>query len=137
MDASGIGLGDQLLHLGRSDAVLMFAYGPTYQEVETTIEQARRRRASLVLVTDNLGIPPGEGPKQVLTVPRGKVGHLAMHSATMLVIDAMIVGLAAKHPDNSFESLEELTRLRGSLDKNWLRRGVALGRKTRKQERSN
>lgn len=124
MDVSGIALADRLMAIGPNDAVLMFAYAPIYREVEATLEQAREVGVPVVLVTDDLGSFIADMVHEVLRVPRGKAGHLAMHGSTTVLVDAMVAGLAALHRDASMESLASLSRLRGRLDGAWTRRGV-------------
>ncbi len=61
---------------------------------------------------------------EVLPVPRGKADHLAMHGGTMVLIEAMIIGLAGSASQTAFDSLDRLSVLRGSIDKAWVKRGT-------------
>lgn len=126
MDVSGIGLADKLMMVEPGDAMLLFAYAPIYREVEVALERAHAVGVPVVLVTDDLGSVVVDLVREVLRVPRGKAGHLAMHGATMVLVDAMVAGLAALHTDDSLQSLASLSRLRGRLDNAWARRGVRL-----------
>ena len=54
LDATGIALADQLLDLGRGDALLVLAYGRAYREVVAVLTEARRFGIPIVLVTDGL-----------------------------------------------------------------------------------
>jgi DNA-binding MurR/RpiR family transcriptional regulator len=124
LNATGIALADRLLALQFGDVVLLIAYAPLYREVKVTLDRAHAVGASVILVSDSLGplldVPVAES----LPVPRGKAGHLAMHGATTVVIDAMIAGLAALDGSAAVASLVEFAELRSALDKTWARRGA-------------
>jgi len=124
MAVSGVALADRLLWLGKGDAVLMMAYAPVYREVTVVIEEANRRGARVVLISDNLGPLVKDKVAEVLSVPRGRADHLAMHGGTMVLIEALIIALAAKRREAALDTLEHLSLLRGSIDKDWSKRGV-------------
>jgi len=124
MAVSGVALADRLLWLGKGDAVLMMAYAPVYREVTVVIEEANRRGARVVLISDNLGPLVSDNVAAELPVPRGKADHLATHGGTMVLIEAMIIALAAKAGEAAFDSLDRLSNLRGAIDKAWIKRGT-------------
>lgn len=128
LSASGVALADRLLWLGKGDAVLMLAYAPLYREVEIVLDQAREYSAPVVLISDNLGPLVADKVAEVLPVPRGKADHLAMHGGTMVLIEAMIIGLAGSASQTAFDSLDRLSVLRGSIDKAWFKRGTKKAR---------
>lgn len=124
MTASGVALADGLLALGHGDAVLMLAYAPLYREVAVTLDHAERLGAPVVLVSDSLASFVEGKVKTVLPVPRGRAGNLAMHGATLVTIEALVTALAAGARDEAISTLEELSALRGAIDRDWLKRGV-------------
>ncbi len=117
--ATGVALADQLLGLQPDDAILMIAYAPLYREVTIVLEQARRSAVPIVLVSDDVAV--------VLPVPRGKANHLAMHGGTMVLIEAIIIGLAGQDRDRALDALDRLSSLRGAIDKDWSKRGIRKG----------
>ncbi len=121
---SGIGLADKLTRFAEGDALLMIAYAPIYQEVAVTLDAAERSRIPVLLVSDSLGPFVHGRVAEVLPVPRGRADHLAMHGGTLVLIEAMIVALAARNRDAALASLEALSTLRGQIDKRWLKRGT-------------
>lgn len=121
--ASGVELADRLLRLAKGDAVLMLAYAPIYREVTVVLEEARRLSAPVVLISDSLDSWVGDQVAEILPVPRGEAGHLSMHGGTMVLIEGLIIGLAARRRDAAFDSLERLNRMRGAIDKDWIKRG--------------
>ncbi|MCM2294665.1 MurR/RpiR family transcriptional regulator [Allorhizobium sp. BGMRC 0089] len=121
---TGIGLADQMLWMEPGDGVLMMAYAPLYREVTVVLERAAELSVPVVLVSDSLGILVGDQVAEVVPVPRGRADHLAMHGATMVVLEAMILALAGRCRDEAFERLESFSEIRGAIDRDWLKRGV-------------
>ncbi|WP_267550644.1 MurR/RpiR family transcriptional regulator [Rhizobium rhizogenes] len=124
LSSAGIALADRLLWIGKGDAVIVMAYAPLYREVEVLLEHAARQDAPVILISDDLGPLVADKVAEILPVPRGNADHLAMHGGTMVLIEAMIVALAAKNKDAAIDSLDQLSTLRGSLDKAWAKRGT-------------
>jgi DNA-binding MurR/RpiR family transcriptional regulator len=125
LSATGIGLADRLLDLDVQDVVLMIAYAPVYREVTVTLDHAERLGCPVLLISDGLEPSIGRRVAAVLPVPRGKAGRLSLHGATLVLLEALVVGLAARHKTKAFASLETLVALRGALDTSWLKRGEA------------
>lgn len=124
LNATGIALADRLLALGRGDAVMVIAYAPLYREVKITLERASRVGAHVVLVSDSLGPLLKDPVAAILSVPRGRAGHLATHGATMVLLDAMVAALAGRRGAAAVDSLSDFAELRGALDRSWNRRGA-------------
>lgn len=121
---SGIGLADQLLGLGEGDVVLMIAYAPVYREISVVLDHAEASGAQVALISDSLAPFIRKRVVEILPVPRGRADHLSLHGATMVLIEAMIVALAARDRDAALASLAKFGALRGAVDKLWLKRGV-------------
>ena len=124
LSATGVALADQMLWLGQGDAVLMIAYAPLYREVGIVLDQAREHAVPVVLISDSLGPLVQDSVAEILPVPRGRADHLAMHGGTMVLIEALTIGLAARHRSEALDCLERLSALRGAIDKAWLKRGI-------------
>ncbi len=124
LSISGVALADRLLWIGAGDVVLMMAYAPLYREVEVLLEHAGRLGVPVILISDDLGLLVADKVAEILPVPRGNAGHLAMHAGTLLLIEALIVALAAKGQDAALDSLDQLSQLRGAIDKAWSKRGT-------------
>ncbi|MGL4968004.1 MAG: MurR/RpiR family transcriptional regulator [Inquilinus sp.] len=120
---SGIGLADRLLRVAEGDALILIAYAPLYREAAVALDVAERHRVPVLLVGDSLGPFVQERVAEILPVPRGRADHLAMHAGTMLLIEALVVALAARDRERALAGLETLGALRGEIDKLWLRRG--------------
>lgn len=59
-----------------------------------------------------------------LHVPRGRSEHLALHSATMVMSEALVLGLPARDRDRALDSLDDFAGLRAAIDRAWSRRGT-------------
>ncbi|TMV69716.1 MurR/RpiR family transcriptional regulator, partial [Thioclava sp. BHET1] len=124
MTIPGVALADRLAWVAPGDALLMLAYAPSYREVEVTLDRAHETGVPVVLISDSLGPYVGARVTEVLNVPRGRSEHLSMHSATMVMIEALILGLAARDRDHAIAGLDAVGRLRGRIDRDWIKRGV-------------
>ncbi len=115
LDATGIGLADQLLDLRPGDALLLLAYGRAYKEVTATIGQAREMRLPMVLVTDSLESRLARHADVIVPAQRGRAEHVALHGATLVVLEALVLGLAAADRPGALAALERLNVLRQAV----------------------
>ncbi len=121
---SGIGLADPLLAMRTGDVLVLFAYAPLYREVRVVMDRAEGLGLPVVLISDSLG-PSLEGRVTVtLDVPRGRSEHLALHSATMVMIEALVLGLSAHDRDRALDALDDFASLRAAIDGAWTKRGT-------------
>jgi DNA-binding MurR/RpiR family transcriptional regulator len=112
---TGLLLADGLNRLKQGDLVIALAYGRVSREIETLLCQASRLRLSKILLTDTLSVALGKKVDLVLSVARGNADWFSTHTATLGLIEAMLVGLAAKRPTDAVSSLKNLNRLRSEL----------------------
>lgn len=124
MIESGIGLADRLIGLARGDVLLMIAYAPIYREIVVCLKRAAALDIPVVLISDSLGPFVGGQVGVVLPVPRGRAGNLSMHGATMVTVEALVTALASGRRDRALATLEQLAGIRGTIDKDWQKRGV-------------
>ncbi|MGV8856907.1 MAG: MurR/RpiR family transcriptional regulator [Devosia sp.] len=124
MTASGIGLAEHMLWIEPGDAVVMLAYAPLYREVRLVLDRAEELHVPVVLISDSLGPHVSERVAEILPVARGRADHLAMHGGTMVALEALVLGLAAKSPDQALTALDNLSVMRGALDSEWRKRGT-------------
>ena len=69
----------------------------------------------MIACTDILRLAHDAGPRVVLDVGRGAPGAFASHGATIVLLEALIVALAARAPDRSAASLDQLNGFRAVL----------------------
>jgi len=115
LDASGIALADQMLDLGAGDALLVLAYGRAYREVAAVFGEARRLSLPIVLVTDSLDRSLARHADVVVPARRGRTRRVALHGATLVALEAMVLGLTARDGDRALASLDRLNDLRAAI----------------------
>jgi DNA-binding MurR/RpiR family transcriptional regulator len=115
LDASGIALADQLLGLRERDALLALAYGKARREVTATFAEARRLHLPIVLVTDTLERKLTRRVDVVITVKRRQADRVALRGTTLIVLEAIVLGLAASDREQALSALERLNELRGMI----------------------
>lgn len=111
--ATGVGAADQALGLRRGDVLVLLAYTRLHRHAAVLLDTARRRRIPTVLVTDVL--TDVDGVDLTLTCPRGLPAEISSHAVTVLLLDALVVALAAADRARATTALRELNRLRATL----------------------
>ncbi len=114
---TGLLLADKIQHFRPGDLLIIFAYGRVYRELVAMLDQAELHQMPTILFSDTLGPKLHHRVTQVVPVARGKMNMLAMHTATLALIEALMVGVAMKRSKESLASLEELNRIRATLGK--------------------
>ena len=115
LTATGAMLADQMLDLRPDDAMLVLAYGRAYPEVVAVFAEAQRLGMELVLVTDSLEQKLAQVATVVLPAGRGRAERVALHGATVVCLEALILGLAAADKAAALATLAKLSRLRGVI----------------------
>jgi DNA-binding MurR/RpiR family transcriptional regulator len=116
ISATGSMLADQLLDLGKGDALLILAYGRLYREVKAVFAEATALRLPTVLVTEAEDTPLAKLADVCVAIPRGRPGQVALHGATLVGLEALVLSLAAAKPEAALGSLENLDRLRRATE---------------------
>jgi DNA-binding MurR/RpiR family transcriptional regulator len=115
LDATGLTLADQMLDLHAGDGLLVMAYTQPYREVTALFHEARRLSLPAVLITDSRDNRLAQLAGMILPVPRGRADRVALHGATFVALEALILALAASAPDAAMTALERLNDLRASV----------------------
>jgi DNA-binding MurR/RpiR family transcriptional regulator len=116
LDAAGISLADQLLDLREGDALLILAYGRPYREVVATFAEARKLHLPIVLVTDTLERKLAQRADVIIPAKRGSTDRMALHGATLVVLEALVLGLAASDQARALTALDRLNDLREAVN---------------------
>jgi len=116
ISATGSMLADQLLDLGKGDALLILAYGRLYREVKALFAEAKALRLPTVLVTEADDTPLAKLADVCVAIPRGRPGQMALHGATLVGLEALVLSLAAAKPEAALSSLDNLNRLRRATE---------------------
>jgi DNA-binding MurR/RpiR family transcriptional regulator len=112
---TGLRLADGVQQLRVDDLLLIFAYGRVYRELAVLLNEAARRKVGTVLVTDTLAAKLRRRVDLVLPVARGRADMLSMHTATLALVEALLVGVAAARPAETVASLDTLNGVRAAL----------------------
>ena len=116
LNATGSMLADQLLDVKPGDSLLILAYGRVYKEVTAVFAEAKSSGLATVLVTEAPDTPLARMADVVVAIPRGRPGQVALHGATLVGLEAMVLSLAAARPDDALTSLDRLDHLRRAID---------------------
>jgi DNA-binding MurR/RpiR family transcriptional regulator len=114
--ATGSTLADQLLDLDKADVLLILAYGRLYREVKAVFAEAKALDLPTVLVTEADDSPLAKLADVCVAVPRGRPGQVALHGATVVGLEGLVLSLAAARPDAALASLDNLNRLRRATE---------------------
>jgi DNA-binding MurR/RpiR family transcriptional regulator len=112
---SGLLFADDLQKLRKGDLVVILAYSRVYQELGVLIDEIERRGISSLLLTDTLAAKLRERVDLVLPVARGQADMLSTHTATLGLLEAILVGVASRRPVETLASLEGLNESRRKL----------------------
>ena len=115
LDATGFDLAEQMLTLEEGDAVLMLFFGRAYPEVEVLMEETRNRNLPTVVVTESAEKPLLKSASVVLEIRRDGPDGAPLHGATLVCLEAIIMGVAAMEQQASLDSLERLQLLRARI----------------------
>jgi DNA-binding MurR/RpiR family transcriptional regulator len=116
INATGAMLADQLLDLGKGDVLLILAYGRLYREVKAVFAEARALGLPTVLVTEADDTPLAKMADVCVAIPRGRPGQMALHGATLVGLEAVVLSLATAKPEAALSSLDNLNRLRRATE---------------------
>ncbi len=106
---------DELLSVQRGDAVVVLAYGRVHPYVRVLLRRAADVGAEVVLITDTLGRHVTAPVTVRLDAGRGAPSLFATHGPTIVLLEALVLAVAATQPERSDASLSVLNELRRSL----------------------
>jgi len=112
---TGLLLADDLHRLRKGDVVVILAYGRIYPEFDALLRRANALAVPIILLTDTLGVTLHRRVELVLPVARGNADGFSTHTATLGLIEAILVGIAARRPAETVAELKELNTLRASI----------------------
>jgi DNA-binding MurR/RpiR family transcriptional regulator len=122
VSARGQGLADALLEMKRGEVVVVLAYDRANPEALILLDRARELRVPSILITDNLGLALAGQFTVALSARRAGGGMFHLSAITVVVLDALLFGLARRDRAGALGAAEELQELRARIDE---RMGVA------------
>lgn len=114
--ATGRAFADDLVALREGDGVIVMAYGTLYREIALLFREAKRLGLPTVLITDHIPatvVPPGT---VIVKAMRGKEEHIALHSATVALLEAIAFGLSAVQREKTMLTLSRLNDFRSQIE---------------------
>ena len=112
---TGTSFADELLTVAPGDAIVVFAYGRLQSHVRVLLDHAATLAIPVVLITDTLGRKLDDAVNVTLQCGRGAPGLFASHGTTLVVIEALVLAVAATDQPESEASLKQLNELRAAL----------------------
>lgn len=112
---TGLLLADGLQALRAGDLLVVLAYSRVYAELAALLDRADQLGLRTILLTDTLGNVLRKRVDLILPVERGRTNSLSLHTATVALIEALLVGVAVKRPAETVSSLKLLNDLRTQI----------------------
>ncbi|MGN6097323.1 MAG: MurR/RpiR family transcriptional regulator [Bosea sp. (in: a-proteobacteria)] len=132
---TGLLFADDLLKLRKGDVLIAFAYTHVYRELTVLLDETARHGLKSILITDSLAGKLSARVALSLTVARGRADMLSLHTATLGLVEALLVGIAVKKARSAVRSLEVLNALRKELAEGAVDVPVGRGPKARHRPR--
>ncbi|MCU1401587.1 MAG: transcriptional regulator [Acidimicrobiales bacterium] len=112
---TGTSFADELLTLSATDAIVLLAYGRPQNHVSVLIDHATAIGAPIVLITDSTDRRLRERVDLTLHSVRGAPGYFASHATTLVLLEALVLGLAATDRSKADATLTTLNDLRAAI----------------------
>jgi DNA-binding MurR/RpiR family transcriptional regulator len=120
--ARGQALADALLEMRKGEVVVVLAYDRANPEAHIMLDRARELKLPSILITDTLGLALAGQFTVALSARRAGGGMFHLSAITVVLLDALLFGLARRDRAAALGAAEELQELRARIDK---RMGVA------------
>jgi DNA-binding MurR/RpiR family transcriptional regulator len=112
---SGTQLADELLGVRAGDGLGLLAYGRTNDRVRAVLDRCDAVGVPVVLITDAVAKDLRDRVALALPCGRGTPGLFSSHATTVVLVEALMLGLAARDPARAEASLAELNALRAAV----------------------
>jgi DNA-binding MurR/RpiR family transcriptional regulator len=113
--STGIQLADALIGVRAGDAVVAMGYGRVTRELDVTLDRARACGVPVVLLTDTLGAALADRVAVSLRARWERSGMFGSIATTLVLIDGLLMGLAARDRASSLAALAALNDLRAKI----------------------
>ncbi len=112
----GVALADNLIDMRRGDAVMVIAYERASPEAELTLDHATKLKLPTILVTDTLGLALAGRHTVALSARRAGGGMFHLSAITIVVLDALLFGMAGRDRADALAAAEEMQELRDLIN---------------------
>ncbi len=113
--AAGFRLADGLVDLSDSDAVVVFAPIREFREIAVVLDHAAAVGATVVLVTESLGMSLGHRVDVTLPTPQSTTGTASELTGGFALAHALMLAVAARTRDTAVRSTSLVNRLRATV----------------------
>lgn len=118
LNRTGIMLAEQIVQMEEGDALLILAHGRPHREVMTTVAEAKRLSIPIIALVGKEETALAQHADATIMLPRAKKEKVAMHSASLVFVEALTLALAGKNRDRTLKTLDRLVELRQQLRPN-------------------
>ncbi len=118
LNRTGIMLAEQLLEMETGDVLLILAQGRPHREVMTAISEAERLSIPIVAIVGKQETALAAHAAAAIVLPRAKTEKVAMHGASLVCVEVLTLGLAARNRDKTLAALDRLVELRQQIRPN-------------------
>ncbi|GAB2933963.1 MurR/RpiR family transcriptional regulator [Streptomyces mayteni] len=112
---AGFRLADDLVDLGGRDAVVVFAPIREFRETAVVLDHAAEVGATVILVTESLGMSLGHRVDVTLSTPQSTTGTASEITGGFAFAHAMMLAVAARARDTAVRTTGLVNRLRASV----------------------
>ena len=103
---------DNLMDVGRRDAVMAISFAPYTRETVEAVAFARERRVKLVAVTDSLASPLAQGADAVMLAAAGSPQFFPSYTAATAVVETLLAFIASGSDRGLVKKLAEIESFR-------------------------
>ncbi|WP_328703247.1 MurR/RpiR family transcriptional regulator [Agrobacterium larrymoorei] len=118
LNRTGIMLAEQIVQMEEGDVLLILAHGRPHREVMTTIVEAERLSVPIIALIGKEESALAQHTNATIVLPRAKKEKVAMHSASLVFVEALTLALAGKNRNRTLKTLDRLVELRRQIRPN-------------------
>lgn len=114
--SSGSEIFEQIMNIGRGDVLIAISFPRYSKRIINAVEYAQSAGADVISITDSRQSPIAAGANQLLLARSDMVSFVDSLVAPLSIINAVIVAVARKKPDEVRERLEKLEHIWDEYD---------------------
>lgn len=114
--SSGSEIFEQIMNIGRGDVLIAISFPRYSKRIINAVEYAQSAGADVISITDSRQSPIAAGANQLLLARSDMVSFVDSLVAPLSIINAVIVAVARKKPDEVREHLEKLEHIWDEYD---------------------
>jgi DNA-binding MurR/RpiR family transcriptional regulator len=112
---TGYRLADRLVMLGPEDVVVLLAHNRITREARVILDHCNQLDVPVILLTDTLGEALRDQVSAVLSAPMSRPGTFTSQATVLILLEALIIAVAAQDRDRSLDTTGRMNQLREDL----------------------